>query len=248
MPVFLLGADPEGFPPPDKADRSGLLAVGGDLSPKRLLAAYRQGIFPWYSEGQPILWHSPNPRFVLEPARVHVGRSIRKELKRGQFELKLDTDFASVIAACGKMKRPHQRGTWITDDMEQAYITLHELGYAHSMEAYQGGKLVGGLYGLSLGSVFFGESMFAQVPDASKVAFSVMCAQLIAWSFTLIDCQQETAHLERFGAEAWPRKKFQDALVAGQRDETRRGKWKLELSPAQVVEKLREAEASGPQS
>lgn len=241
MPLFLLGEDPELFPPPEKADRSGLLAVGGDLSPKRLLAAYRQGIFPWYSEGQPILWHAPNPRFVLVPSRVHVGRSLRKELKRGRFELKLDTDFASVIAGCGRAKRPHQRGTWITDEMEQAYITLHALGYAHSMEAYLAGKLVGGLYGVSLGSVFFGESMFALAPDASKAAFAALCAQLLAWEFTLIDCQQQTAHLERFGAEAWPRKEFATVLAEGQRHPTRRGKWTLELTTEEILARLRDA-------
>ena len=244
MPVFLLGPDPELFPPPEKADRSGLLAVGGDLSPKRLLAAYRRGIFPWYSEGQPILWHSPHPRFVLIPRRAHVGRSIRKELKRGRFELKLDSDFAAVITACAEARRPGQGGTWITDEMREGYITLHELGYAHSAEAYVEGELVGGLYGVSLGSVFYGESMFARAADASKVAFSALLAQLIAWDFTLIDCQQETAHLERFGAESWPRKKFLDALNAGLRVETRRGKWRLELSREQLLSVLQQADAA----
>lgn len=228
MPVYLLGEDPELFPPVTKADPSGLLAVGGDLRPERLLAAYARGIFPWYSEGQPILWHSPSPRFVLEPEKAHVGRTLRKQVKRGLFEVKLDTAFAEVISACAESPRPGQSGTWITDEMMQAYVRLHELGYVHSAEAWQGVKLVGGLYGVALGSVFFGESMFWRVPDASKVAFAVLLDQLKAWGFTLIDCQQETSHLARFGAEAWPRRRFLEALAEGVKRPTRRGKWVLE--------------------
>ena len=231
MPVYLLGEDPELFPPVTKADRSRLLAVGGDLRPERLLAAYARGIFPWYSEGQPILWHSPSPRFVLVPGQAHVGRTLRKQVKRGVFEVKLDTAFAEVIRACAVSPRPGQSGTWITDEMEQAYVALHGLGYAHSAEAWQGGQLVGGLYGVSLGSVFFGESMFWRVPDASKVAFAVLLEQLTAWGFTLIDCQQETSHLARFGAEAWPRKQFLAALEQGLQVPTRVGPWVLDVSP-----------------
>ena len=233
MPVYLLGDDPALFPPVTKADRSGLLAVGGDLSPERLLNAYARGIFPWYSEGQPILWHSPSPRFVLEPGKAHVGRSLRKQVKRGLFEVRLDSAFPEVIQACGESPRPGQSGTWITEEMEQAYVRLHELGYVHSAEAWQGGQLVGGLYGVSLGSVFFGESMFWRVPDASKVAFAVLLQQLLAWGFSLIDCQQETSHLARFGAEAWPRKRFLEALAAGLEAPTRVGKWTLEVVPGQ---------------
>lgn len=226
MPIYLLDPDdPETFPPPEKADRSGLLAVGGDLSPERLLAAYSQGIFPWYSEGQPILWHSPHPRFVLEPARLHVGRSLRKAINAGTYEVRWDTAFADVITACGQVPRPGQRGTWITNDMREAYITLHQLGFAHSVESWADGELKGGLYGISLGAAFFGESMFAHAPDASKVAFVTAVERFREWGFHLIDCQQETEHLARFGAEPWPRKRFLSALAQALKEPTRRGSW-----------------------
>ncbi|HLL56237.1 MAG TPA: leucyl/phenylalanyl-tRNA--protein transferase [Myxococcaceae bacterium] len=225
MPIFLLNEDEEAFPPQALTDPSGILAVGGDLSPRRLLNAYARGIFPWYSDGQPILWHCPNPRFVLEPTRLHVPKSLRKTLRRGTFELRFDTAFADVISHCADARRPGQRGTWITDDMREAYIELHRLGFAHSAESWSEGKLVGGLYGVSLGSVFFGESMFALAPDASKAAFIVLVEHLVGWGFTLIDCQQETEHLARFGAEAWPRERFLEALEQGLQHPTRRGSW-----------------------
>ncbi|MFZ5470881.1 MAG: leucyl/phenylalanyl-tRNA--protein transferase [Myxococcota bacterium] len=228
MPVFVLGPDPELFPPPERADPSGILAVGGDLSPERLLAAYRQGIFPWYSEETPILWHCPHPRFVLEPAKLHVPRSLQKTMKRALYEVRLDTAFAEVIDACARTPRPHQPGTWITEQMREAYVQLHKLGYAHSAESWEGDVLVGGLYGVSLGSVFFGESMFARAPDASKVAFVKLVEQLSAWRFTLIDCQQETEHLARFGAEAWPRRRFLAALKMGLEAPTRQGRWSFD--------------------
>lgn len=239
MPIFLLGDDPELFPPVEKTDRSGILAVGGDLSRRRLLAAYSRGIFPWYSEGQPLLWHSPNPRFVLVPSDFHLGRTLRKQLLRGVYEVKMDTAFADVIDACARTPRPHQNGTWITDEMKAAYVDLHVSGYAHSVEAWSEGSLVGGLYGVNLGSVFFGESMFAHAPDASKIAFATACAHFLSWNFTLIDCQQETAHLARFGAQGWPRKKFIEALNAGLKTETRREKWTRNLTPEQVAAALR---------
>jgi leucyl/phenylalanyl-tRNA--protein transferase len=228
LPLFRLGADPQAFPPPHLADENGLLAVGGDLSPQRLIAAYARGIFPWYNEGLPILWHCPDPRFVLEPSKLHVPKSLRKELKRGTYEVKLDTAFREVISACAETRRPGQRGTWITDEMYEGYVELHELGLAHSAESWRDGKLLGGLYGVSLGSVFYGESMFARGPDASKVAFASLVEQLIAWGFTLIDCQQQTEHLARFGAEAWPRKKFLSALAHGLHAPTRQGRWSFE--------------------
>ncbi|RKG91601.1 leucyl/phenylalanyl-tRNA--protein transferase [Corallococcus terminator] len=231
MPIYLLSDDePELFPPPGKADKSGLLAVGGDLRPERLVAAYAQGIFPWYSEGQPILWHSPDPRFVLEPAKVHVGRSLRKVMNRGTYTVRYDTAFAKVIDACSRVHRPGQDGTWITDAMKQAYITLHGLGLAHSVEAWDGEVLVGGLYGVSLGAAYFGESMFALAPDASKVAFATAVERFKGWGFHLIDCQVETEHLERFGAESWPRKRFLAALKDALKEPTRKGSW-TEVEP-----------------
>ncbi|HET6981231.1 MAG TPA: leucyl/phenylalanyl-tRNA--protein transferase [Myxococcaceae bacterium] len=208
MTVFLLGQDPEAFPPPERADRSGLLAVGGDLSPARLLAGYRRGIFPWYSEGQPILWHSPDPRFVLLPGQLHRPKSLEKVLRRKVFELRADTAFSEVLTACAESPRPGQDGTWITPEMHAAYVELHRLGHAHSVEAWKDGALVGGLYGVALGRVFFGESMFARVPDASKAAFATIARALFDAGCLLIDCQVETEHLARFGAADIPRRRF----------------------------------------
>lgn len=225
MPVFLLNEDEESFPPPEAADPSGLLAVGGDLKPRRLLTAYAQGIFPWYSKGQPILWHSPDPRFVLEPKHLHVPKSLQKALRRGTLQVRYDTAFEQVIDACARARRPGQRGTWITGEMRDAYVALHRLGLAHSVESWSEGKLIGGLYGVSIGAVFYGESMFALAPDASKVAFVTLVERLVGWDFQLIDCQQETAHLARFGAEAWPRERFLAALAEAVRAPTRRGRW-----------------------
>ncbi len=226
MPIYYLGDEPELFPPPEKADRSGLLAVGGDLRPERLLAAYSQGIFPWYSQGQPLLWHSPDPRFVLTPDKLHVGRSLRKTLKEAPYEVRWDSAFADVIDACASTPRPGQSGTWITDEMREAYVTLHRLGFAHSVEAWADGELKGGFYGVSLGAAFFGESMFAHAPDASKVAFVTAVERFGEWGFHFIDCQVETEHLARFGAEHWPRRRFLQALAQALQEPTRRGRWK----------------------
>ncbi|WP_338869973.1 leucyl/phenylalanyl-tRNA--protein transferase [Myxococcus stipitatus] len=226
MPIYLLSEEhPELFPPPERADKSGVLAVGGDLSPERLLAAYSRGIFPWFSEGDPILWHSPDPRFVLEPDKLHVGRSLRKTMARGDYEVRYDTAFARVITECGRVPRPGQSGTWITDEMLSAYVALHERGFAHSVEAWAGGELKGGLYGVSLGAAFFGESMFALAPDASKVAFATAVERFKAWGFQFIDCQVETEHLARFGAESWTRKRFLTALRRALDEPTRQGAW-----------------------
>ncbi|NTX39620.1 leucyl/phenylalanyl-tRNA--protein transferase [Myxococcus sp. CA033] len=226
MPIYLLSDEhPELFPPPERADKSGVLAVGGDLSPERLLAAYSRGIFPWFSAGDPILWHSPDPRFVLTPDSLHVGRSLRKTMARGEYEVRYDTAFARVITECGRVTRPGQNGTWITDEMLGAYVELHERGFAHSVEAWQDGELKGGLYGVSLGAAFFGESMFALAPDASKVAFVSSVERFKDWGFQLVDCQVETEHLARFGAESWPRKRFLAALHKALREPTRQGKW-----------------------
>ncbi len=209
-PFWLDPRDPDApFPPVALALREpdGLLAVGGDLSPRRLVNAYRQGIFPWYSEGQPILWWSPDPRMVLEPARLRVSRSLRKALRRAPYRISLDRDFAGVIDGCAAPRRDGE-GTWITPEMRAAYLRLHQLGYAHSAEAWSGETLVGGLYGVAIGRMFFGESMFARASDASKIAFVHLVRQLQAWGFALIDCQVETGHLARLGARPLPRTEF----------------------------------------
>jgi leucyl/phenylalanyl-tRNA---protein transferase len=227
MPVFRLG-ERLVFPPPELADETGLLAVGGDLSPERLLLGYSLGIFPWYSEELPILWHSPDPRMVLVAGELVVSRSLRKEIRRGRYEVRLDTAFEEVILGCADTPRPGQDGTWITDDMIDAYLSLHRMGYAHSAEAWLDGDLVGGLYGVNLGGVYFGESMFARASDASKVAFAVLVDQLARWDIQLIDCQVHTEHMERFGAEEWPRARFLRALHTALEQPTRRGPWRLE--------------------
>ncbi len=227
MPVFRL-TERLAFPPPELADESGLLAVGGDLSPERLLLAYSLGIFPWYGEDLPILWHAPDPRMVLDADKMQVSRSLRKEMRRGRFQVRLDTAFEEVVRGCAETPRPDQDGTWITDDMVAAYARLHELGYAHSAEAWRGDELVGGVYGVNLGGIFFGESMFARERDASKVAFAVLVEQLARWDIRLIDCQVHTDHLARFGAENWPRDRFQRALHAALEQRTRLGPWRLD--------------------
>jgi len=215
------------FPPADRADDNGLLAIGGDLSPERLLLAYESGIFPWYEEGLPILWHSPDPRYVLLASKLHVPRSLDKQIKRGTYRIEVDRNFRGVMARCGNVARPGQTNTWITEDMLSAYSRLHELGFAHSAEAYVGDDIVGGLYGVSLGSVFFGESMFATAPDASKVAFVSLLRQMQRWGIDLVDCQVHTGHLARFGAEAWPRKKYLVEVARRMNAPTRRGRWSL---------------------
>ncbi len=228
MPYAFLGPNPALFPNVEDAEDDGIVAIGGDLSIERLLNAYSRGIFPWYSEGLPILWHSPDPRFVLELDALHVPKSLAKQLKREIYQVKYDTAFEQVIDACARVRRPGQRGTWITRDMKKAYVELHQQGFAHSIESYAGGQLVGGLYGVSLGNIFFGESMFARAPDASKVAFVTLALRLKALGVTLIDCQQETEHLRRFGAEAWPRPRFIAALEKLVTAPTRRGSWAQE--------------------
>lgn len=197
------------FPHVDSAlrDPDGLLAIGGNLSTKRLLDAYRNGIFPWYNKGQPILWWSPDPRAVLFPDRIRVSRSLHKTLKKGAYCITMDTDFRAVIRNCAG-PRPGSRGTWITSAMMDAYCRLHDFGLAHSVEAWHEGRLVGGLYGVGLGQVFFGESMFSHMTDASKVAFVYLVRQLQAWDYKLIDCQVRSEHLSSLGAEDIPRNEF----------------------------------------
>ena len=231
MPVFRLG--PElAFPPAAEAEPGGLLAVGGDLEPERLLLAYTLGIFPWYEDGLPILWHSPDPRMVLRPAELHVARRLARRIRQAPFRLSLDTAFHEVIRACAAAPRRGQRGTWITADMTLAYVRLHELGFAHSVEAWEGEVLVGGVYGVSLGRCFFGESMFARRSDASKLAFVALVRQLERWGCDLFDCQVRTEHLARFGAREWPRARFLEALEAGLDAHTRRGRWRLDADLA----------------
>jgi leucyl/phenylalanyl-tRNA--protein transferase len=226
MPIFRLVQDPV-FPPPDYADPSGLLAVGGDLSSERLLEAYRAGIFPWYSDDQPILWWSPDPRLVLELDDFKMSRSLRKIVEKGIFAVTFDQTFQEVIRACASIPRAGQSGTWITDEMQEAYTHLHGLGYAHSVESWFGGKLAGGLYGVSLGKAFFGESMFHLKSDASKVALATLVQKLRSWDFHFIDSQMTTEHMLSLGAKEVPRRIFLKRLQSALRHPTKRGRWRI---------------------
>lgn len=212
------------FPPARTADRYGIVCLGGDLSAKRLLSAYSQGIFPWYEDDQPIIWHSPDPRFVLFPEKLNVSRSMRQVLNRKEFTVTADTCFEEVIANCAGPRRK-QPGTWITSDMRDAYCALYKEGFAHSIEAWKDGTLAGGLYGVSLGRIFFGESMFAHVSNASKAAFITLTGILIKEEFELIDSQVHTEHLESLGAESIRRSHYLDLLGKGLEKETIRGPW-----------------------
>jgi leucyl/phenylalanyl-tRNA--protein transferase len=215
------------FPDPARAEPDGLLAVGGDLAPERLLAAYAAGIFPWYGPGSPILWWSPDPRLVLDPARLHIPRSLARTRRGSPLRFTADAAFDRVIRACAGASRPDQDGTWITAAMVGAYGQLHELGFAHSFEAWDGDALVGGLYGVSLGAAFFGESMFTERADASKLAFVEGVEWLAARGVQLVDCQVRTEHLARFGAEEWTRERFLAALAEALERPTRRGRWSM---------------------
>ena len=201
------------FPPADMTDEDGLLAMGGDLSTERLLLAYRSGIFPWYNEDEPICWWSPNPRFVLYPAELKVSNSMKTVLQNGKYRFTTNRAFALVIQNCKTVSRHGQAGTWISPAMQKAYITLHELGYAHSAETWQDGELIGGLYGIRLENLFFGESMFSLKPNASKFAFINYVRQLQKENVQLIDCQLHTNHLESLGAKMIPRQQFIEMLV-----------------------------------
>lgn len=221
------------FPPASEAEPSGLLAVGGDLSSQRLLAGYAAGIFPWYEDPQPILWFSPDPRWLLLPSELHVPRRLARRLRQNKLEVTFDQAFDRVIRGCASVPRAAGQGTWITPDMLDAYQQLFALGFAHSAEAWQAGELVGGVYGVSLGGAFFGESMFTLRPDASKVALVTLVRQLAEWGFDFLDCQVHTPHLEKLGARAWPREAFLRALDRALRRETRRGPWPSD--PARMV-------------
>jgi len=224
MPVFRL-TEAIVFPPVHYAEPDGLLAVGGDLSPERLLLAYEEGIFPWYSEGYPILWWSPDPRLVLFPNELKVTRSLGRVLRKKRFQVTLDRAFADVMAKCAGVRRRHEEGTWIVPEMVEAYHRLHIMGHAHSVESWCDGKLVGGLYGVSLGGVFFGESMFTEMTDASKVAFVHLVALLQRRSFLMIDCQITTSHLQRFGAREISRREFISRLDEAKEADVPAGSW-----------------------
>ena len=226
MTVFALPAQPI-FPDPSLADEDGLLAVGGDLSPQRLLMAYGRGIFPWYSENAPILWWSPDPRLILEPSRVHVPKRLERILRQGVFRFTLDTAFERVIAGCAQTPRRGACGTWIVPEMLAAYCRLHELGFAHSIEVWSGGTLVGGLYGVALGGAFFGESMFYNEPDASKAGFVTLIRALDRAGFILFDCQQTTVHMLRVGGFEVPRDEFLSRLEQALELPSPRGPWSL---------------------
>lgn len=224
MPVYRLPDTGLAFPDPNDAEPDGLLAVGGDLSPHRLVSAYSLGIFPWYHEETPPMWWTPDPRCILLPEEFHLPRSLRRTLKAGVFSFTFDRDFSAVIRACAE-PRGALDGTWLVPEMIEAYITLHKLGLAHSVETWHNKKLAGGLYGIALGSVFFGESMFYRRPDASKAAFAHLVGELARQGFTLIDCQQVTANMLRFGARPVPRQEFMERLAAGLEAPLRRGSW-----------------------
>ena len=215
------------FPDPSEAEPGGLLAIGGDLSPERLLLAYENGIFPWYSEGDPILWFSPDPRMVFLPGDFRFSKTLLKTVSSGEFSVKADTDFSAVVENCAQVQRRGQSGTWITEEMKAAYGKLHELGYAHSFETYREGKLVGGLYGVSLGGAFFGESMFHLETDASKVALFHLARKCWESGFDLIDSQVPTDHMKTLGGREISRKEFLSALESSLGKKTLRGKWEI---------------------
>lgn len=226
MPVFRL-SERISFPSPQYAGSAGLLAIGGDLSPARLLKAYEAGIFPWYSENDPIMWWSPDPRLVLFPERFHVSGRLRRTIRQEVFDITSDTAFEQVITSCAKVRVDDGQETWIVDEMIEAFCRLFEAGYAHSVEAWRQGELAGGLYGLSLGGCFFGESMFTRISNASKVALAALCQYLSQNGFDLIDCQIVNPHLIRLGATEIPRFRFLKLLEASLKKPTHRGKWSI---------------------
>ena len=226
MPVFQL-SDKLVFPPVSLTEKDGLLAVGGDLSPERLLLAYRNGIFPWYSEGQPILWWSPSPRLVIFPEEFKIPGRLSRLIRQEKCTLSMDRRFRQVITACATTGGRRSKGTWITDEMIEAYCLLHEIGFAHSVECWQEDQLAGGLYGIALGGVFFGESMFSRQPNSSKIALVRLVQKLQEWDFDLIDCQMRTAHLMQFGAREIPGREFQNILAKSMLRQIKPGKWEI---------------------
>jgi leucyl/phenylalanyl-tRNA--protein transferase len=226
------------FPDPRDANEFGVVVAGASPHPELLKEAYASGIFPWPHRGYPLLWFSPDPRFVLPIGQAHLHRSLQKELRRTELVIKADTAFRDVMAGCAKARRDGQ-GTWITREMIRGYCALHDEGLCHSVEAWRGDVLVGGLYGVSLGGMFFGESMFTVEPNASKIAFATLLGNLHAWGFDLVDCQAYTDHLARFGAVEWPRARFLDELAARLAKDTVVGRWEIALQPALALERLK---------
>lgn len=226
MPVFQL-TEALLFPPPHLARPDGLLAVGGDLAPERLLLAYRSGIFPWFNEDDPILWWAPSPRLVLVPAEFKLAKRLARELRQGHFRVTFDQAFPAVIAACATVRTSQGQSTWIHPEMIAAYGQLHEQGYAHSVECWQGEELVGGLYGIGLGTIFFGESMFSRVANSSKAALALLADRLASWGFEWIDCQVSSAHLLSLGAKEIPGQEFYRRLAQGVNQPGRYGKWQI---------------------
>ncbi len=228
MPIYQLPNEPL-FPHASEAEADGLVAIGGDLSEKRLIAAYASGIFPWYSDNDPILWWSPDPRLVLYPDRFKLSKSLKQKINRKTFNIRVDFAFEEVVENCAKTKRTAQDGTWITEEMKEAYIKLFNRGLAHSIETWEGNKLVGGLYGISLGAAFFGESMFHKRADASKVAFYYLAEMCKKWNFAFIDCQVTNPHLLSLGAEEIMRDEFLDTLADAIEEPTHQGKWEFNI-------------------
>lgn len=234
MPLFRLTDEPV-FPSPELADEDGLLAVGGDLSEERLLRAYSMGIFPWYSEEYPILWWSPDPRLILIPEELKISRSLRRTINKGTFTVTFDTAFSAVIKSCSEVHRESDGSTWLTAEMIKAYTRLHHAGFAHSVESWYEGELAGGLYGVALGGIFFGESMFTRRSDASKVAFVQLVRTLMRWKFRLIDCQVTTEHLMSLGAREIPRSEFMALLREAVQLPTRQGNWTVKNAGGRIL-------------
>ena len=241
--MFNYAREAFGFPDPRYADNNGVVAIGGDLRTDRLIVAYANGIFPWPMQNRPLTWFSPNPRMVLFPEKIRISRSLRKRIMRHEFEVRFDSDFPQVIRACAAVYRDGA-GTWITPEMQKAYIKLHNLGIAHSVETWQNDVLVGGLYGISIGSMFCGESMFHRKNDASKVAFASLALQLIRWKFDLLDCQVYTAHLHSLGAIEIGRNYFLRKLHSSVRKPFKQQTWKFTEDPAEMLQKFRENQLS----
>jgi len=239
MRIAILGAAPDApFPPAKRAlrDPDGLLAAGGDLSPARLINAYRQGIFPWFNEGDPILWWSPDPRVVFDTAHFRLPSRLRRRLRASGWQLRADTDFEGVMRACAQAPRPGQDGTWIGASMLAAYAELHRLGHAHSVEAYEGRRLVGGIYGVAIGRMFFGESMFSAESGGSKAALAGLCRRLNGWGFPLLDAQVENPHLLSLGAQRLPREAFLARVAELASQPGRIGSWTADFGLMEAAE------------